>query len=152
MLELLNNPLSRQFNPCRYCDLWQSKSPWLSIALDAPITLVYYSILVMLVYLVGSSDLPFRVVFLMGLLIIACNTTYFLQIWTLWYRRYWPLLLVAITSMCTATKLILLASQVFILPSSTQIRSINLALENKIAERQRVFALNAEPKKGFCNT
>ena len=56
------------------------------------IGLSYVAISTTLVYLIyrARRDIPFSWVFLaFGLFIIACGTTHFMEVWTIWHANYW---------------------------------------------------------------
>jgi len=112
MPEILNNFSTSQFIPHGHCYLWKPGLVGLHIASDALIALAYYSIPVMLVYLVYKRrDVPFHWMFLMfGAFIIACGTTHVMEIWTLWHPTYWLSgfikVITAIISLYTASELV----------------------------------------------
>ncbi len=154
MPEILNNFSTSQFIPHGHCYLWKPGLVGLHIASDALIALAYYSIPVMLVYLVYKRrDVPFHWMFLMfGAFIIACGTTHVMEIWTLWHPTYWLSgfikVITAIISLYTASELVPLLPKILALPSPTQLKAANLALEKEITERkqaeQHIRTLNAE--------
>jgi PAS domain S-box-containing protein len=145
MLEFLNNFLAtRQFIPHGHCYLWKPGLVGLHVVSDLLIALAYYSIPVMLVYLVHKRrDVPFHWIFLMfGAFIIACGTTHLMEVWTLWYPTYWLSgsikVITAIISLYTAMELVPLLPKVLALPSPAQLKAANLALENEITSRKQV--------------
>jgi len=154
MPEILNNFSTSQFIPHGHCYLWKPGLVGLHIASDALIALAYYSIPVMLVYLVQKRrDVPFHWMFLLfGAFIIACGTTHVMEIWTLWHPVYWLSgfikIITAIISLYTASELVPLLPKILALPSPAQLKAANLALEKEITERQQaeehIRALNAE--------
>lgn len=144
MLEFLNNFFfTKQFIPHGHCYLWKPGLVWLHAVSDSLIALAYYSIPVMLVYLVYQRrDLPFHWVFLMfGAFIVACGTTHIMEVWTLWHPTYWLSgsikAITAIVSLYTASELVPLIPKVLVLPSPVQLETANLALEHEISERKR---------------
>jgi len=76
--------------PHGYCYLWDSRVLWLHVISDGLITVSYYCIPVVLVYLVRKRrDLPFNWVFWMfGIFIMGCGTTHLMEIWTVWHASY----------------------------------------------------------------
>ncbi len=145
MLEFLNNFLAtRQFIPHGHCYLWKPGLVGLHVVSDLLIALAYYSIPVMLVYLVHKRrDVPFHWIFLMfGAFIIACGTSHVMEVWTLWYPTYWLSgsikVITAIISLYTAMELVPLLPKVLALPSPAQLKAANLALENEITSRKQV--------------
>ncbi len=124
MLEFLNKFLaSGSFIPHGHCYLWQRDLVLLHLISDALIGLAYFSIPLTLLYFANRrKDLPFNWIFLLfGAFIIACGTTHFLAIWTLWYPTYWVSGLVkaitAVVSVYTALVLVALVPQALALPS-----------------------------------
>ena len=121
--DLLTNLLSSGgFIPHGHCYLWKPELVWLHVASDALIGLAYVSISATLAYLVYKTrdDIPFHWVFLaFGLFIIACGSTHFIEIWTLWTPIYWLSgsikLITAVASITTAMALPPLVPQVLAL-------------------------------------
>lgn len=92
MLELIKNFLMPQpFIPHGHCYLWQPDLVWLHLISDTLTGLAYYSIPLTLLYFVRKrKDLPFNWIFILfGSFIVACGTTHFLEVWTLWYPVYY---------------------------------------------------------------
>jgi PAS domain S-box-containing protein len=155
MPEFLNNLFfTKQFIPHGHCYLWKPELVGLHIVSDSLIALAYYSIPVMLVYLVHKRrDVPFHGMFLMfGAFIIACGTTHLMEVWTLWHPTYWLSgsikIITAIVSLYTASEMVSLLPKVLALPSPAQLQAANLALEKEITERKwaesQIRTLNAE--------
>ncbi|GAB1541958.1 hypothetical protein NUACC21_46310 [Scytonema sp. NUACC21] len=145
MFELLQNLfVSSAFIPHGHCYLWKPQLVWLHVLSDGCIVLAYYSIPIALVYFVCKrTDLPFSWIFLLfGAFIVTCGTTHAMDIWTLWYPTYWLSgllkVITAIMSMCTSLTLVPLLPQALALPSPEQLKKINLALEQEIAERKQI--------------
>ena len=155
MSEILNNFFfTKQFIPHGHCYLWKPELVGLHIVSDLLIALAYYSIPVMLVYLVHKRrDVPFHGMFLMfGAFIVACGTTHLMEVWTLWHPTYWLSgsikIITAIVSLYTASEMVSLLPKVLALPSPAQLQAANLALEKEITERKwaesQIRTLNAE--------
>jgi len=131
------------FIPHGHCYLWQPELVLLHLSSDALIGLAYYSIPITLVYFVRKrQDLPFNWIFqLFGIFIVACGTTHFMEVWTLWYPSYWVSgsikLLTAIASVYTAVLLVPLVPQALALPSPAQLEAANQELQKQVAERRR---------------
>jgi hypothetical protein len=143
MSEILNNFFfTKQFIPHGHCYLWNPELVGLHIVSDSLIALAYYSIPVMLVYLVHKRrDVPFHGMFLMfGAFIVACGTTHLMEVWTLWHPTYWLSgsikIITAIVSLYTASEMVSLLPKVLALPSPAQLQAANLALEKEITERK----------------
>lgn len=106
---LLRNLLSESSMPHGYCLLWDPKLLWLHITSDSAIGLSYVAISLTLAWLVhrARNDIPFHWVFLaFGLFIIACGSTHFMEVVTVWHPLYWlsgdVKLITAIASVATA--------------------------------------------------
>lgn len=145
LAEFLNNFFSvGQFIPHGHCYLWHPGLVLLHILSDALIGLAYYSIPVMLVYFVRKRrDIPFDWIFLMfSTFIVACGTTHFVEIFTLWFPQYWLSgflkAITALVSLYTALALISLLPKALSLTSPAQLTAVNVALQQQITERKRV--------------
>lgn len=107
------NVLTTQgFGPHGACLLWLPGLITLYVGSDTLIGLAYVSISATLIYLVYTTrrTIPFQWVFVaFGIFIVACGTTHFLDVWTLWIPVYWLLgivkLLTALASVITALAL-----------------------------------------------
>jgi len=134
---------SSPFIPHGHCYLWKPDLVWLHLISDLLIGLAYYSIPITLVYFVRKrQDLPFNWIFqLFGIFIIACGTTHFMEVWTLWHPIYWVSgtikLLTATASVYTAVLLVQLVPQALALPSPAQLEMANQELQQQVAERKR---------------
>jgi signal transduction histidine kinase len=100
---------TQEFMPHGMCYLWNSGVVWLHVISDLLIGLSYVAISATLAYLVHRArrDIPFTWVFLaFGLFIIACGSTHFMEIVTLWTPLYWlsgeVKLVTAVASVATA--------------------------------------------------
>ncbi|AFZ21312.1 PAS domain S-box protein [Allocoleopsis franciscana] len=143
MLEFVRTLVdAREFIPHGHCYLWKPELVWLHVVADVVTGIAYYSISFLLVYFVHKRrDLPFNWIFLIfGSFIVACGTTHFFEVWTLWHPTYWLSgLIKAITawvSVGTAVLLVPLIPQALALPSPAQLEVINLELRNEITQRQ----------------
>lgn len=137
---------ARGFIPHGHCYLWKSELVWLHVVADAVIGIAYYSISFLLVYFVYKRrDLPFYWIFLMfGSFIVACGTTHFFEVWTLWHPTYWlsglMKIITAWVSVGTAVLLVSLIPKALAFPSPAQLEVINLELRNEITQRQEAEA------------
>ncbi len=109
---LINVLATRGFGPHGECLLWLPSLIMLYVGSDTLIGLAYVFISVTLIYLVYAArrTIPFQWVFVaFGIFIIACGTTHFLDVLTLWVPVYWLLgtvkLLTALASVTTALAL-----------------------------------------------
>ncbi|CAA9589434.1 Phytochrome, two-component sensor histidine kinase; Cyanobacterial phytochrome B [uncultured Synechococcales cyanobacterium] len=129
--------------PHGHCYLWKPDLVWLHLISDLLIGLAYYSIPITLVYFARKrKDLPFNWIFqLFGIFIIACGTTHFMEVWTLWHPIYWVSgtikLLTAIASVYTAVLLVPIVPQALALPSPAQLEMANQELQQQMGERRR---------------
>jgi signal transduction histidine kinase len=136
--------------PHGFCLLWQPALIWLHVISDTAIGLSYYVIPLALAYFVWNRrDLCFGWMFWMfAVFILACGTTHFLDVWTLW-RPYYGIqgLFKAITaaaSMTTAVLLWALVPRLLELPSPKQLRQANEELhklERQLMHSQKLEAL-----------
>ncbi len=145
MLNLLRTLLSSSpFVPHGHCYLWKTGLVWLNIISDTLIGLSYYSIPVLLVYIVRKrGDLPFDwLFFLVGGFIVACGTGHLMDIWTLWHPTYWLSgtikALTALVSVATGAALVSLIPKILALPSPAQLAEANQRLEQQATARQQV--------------
>jgi PAS domain S-box-containing protein len=145
MLNLLRTLLSSSpFVPHGHCYLWKTGLVWLNIISDALIGLSYYSIPLLLVYIVRKrGDLPFDwLFFLIGSFIVACGTGHLMDIWTLWHPTYWLSgtikALTATVSVATGVALVSLIPKILALPSPAQLAEANQRLEQQATARQQV--------------
>ncbi|HYG85773.1 MAG TPA: ATP-binding protein [Azospirillum sp.] len=129
--------------PHGVCLLWQPELLALHVASDLMTGLAYYSIPMALVYFVWKRrDVAFSWVFgLFAAFILACGTTHFYGVWTLWNPDYGVQGIVkavtAAVSVLTAVALWLLMPRALALPSPTQLRLTNHALQREIGERRQ---------------
>lgn len=132
--------------PHGFCLLWDPALIWTHVVADALIGLSYYSIPVaMAVFLTRRQDLQFRgVAWLFVAFILACGTTHFLSIWTLWVPDYGleavVKMLTALVSVFTAVALWPMIPRALAVPSPAELRLANDALRLRIAERDAALA------------
>ncbi|WP_029007965.1 sensor histidine kinase [Azospirillum halopraeferens] len=144
---------SSAYMPHGVCLLWRPDLLALHVGADALTGLAYYSIPVALVYFVWRRrDVAFSWVFwLFAAFILACGTTHFFGIWTLWNPDYAlegvVKAVTAAVSVLTAAALWLLMPRALALPSPRQLAITNAALQREIAERRAA----EERYTGFFN-
>ncbi len=110
---VLKNLLAgNDFIPHGHCYLWKPGLVWLHAASDSLIALAYVAISATLAYLVHKTrqEIPFHWMFLaFGSFIVACASTHFMDVWTLWRPAYWLSgglkLITAVASVTTAIAL-----------------------------------------------
>ena len=92
-METLLNALFQPsgLTPHGFCLLWEPGLIWLHAASDAIIGLAYYSIPLALIQFVRRrGDVAFSWIFwLFAAFILACGTTHFMALVTLWQPLYW---------------------------------------------------------------
>jgi signal transduction histidine kinase len=129
--------------PHGFCLLWEPGLIWLHAASDALIGVAYYSIPLALVHFVRRRrDIAFGWVFwLFAAFILACGTTHFMAVLTLWQPAYWldGLIKVATAVLSVATAIVLwpLIPRALALPSPEALRRVNVELARQIAERDQ---------------
>jgi len=127
--------------PHGFCLLWQPGLIWLHVASDTITGLSYYAIPLALGYFVWKRpDIDFGWMFWMFAgFILACGTTHFFDVWTLWHPDYGiqggVKAITAAISLTTAAMLWPLVPRLLLLPSRTQLRQVNEELSNQIRER-----------------
>ncbi len=132
--------------PHGYCLLWDPALIWTHVISDALIGLAYFSIPVVLVtFIIRRKDIAFSwIAWMFAAFIMACGTTHFLSIWTLWRPDYGPEALVklvtAIVSVFTAIALWVLLPRALAVPSQAQLRLVNEELLARVVERDLALA------------
>src|SRR5579883_335122 len=147
MLEIWNRLWSwQEFIPHGHCYLWKSQLVGLHLLSDLIIGFSYYSIPILLIYFVHQrQDLPFNwIFFLFSGFIVACGTTHFMDVWTLWYPLYWLSgLLKALTALISLYTVLAMAAVIptaLKIPTTAQLELINQQLQHQIRERQQAQA------------
>jgi signal transduction histidine kinase len=142
MIEYLQKLLGQSgLAPHGFCLLWDPALIWTHVIADAAIGISYFSIpFAMAVFLTRRPDIRFRAVaWLFVAFIVACGTTHFFSIWTLWYPDYGPeallKLLTAMISVATAVMLWPLLPAALAMPSPQMLQAANDDLRLRIAER-----------------
>lgn len=144
MRDFFRRLFDSDFMPHGHCYYWQADVVWLNLLSDAAITLAYYSIPICLLYFVRRRrDAPFPKVFVMfGTFILACGTTHAMEIWTLWHGTYRLAGLIkaftAAASIGTAVALVRVTPKALALRSPAEWQRANDALQDEIAERERI--------------
>ena len=117
---------AKGFMPHGVCYVWNPSLIGLHLVSDTLIGLAYFSIPITLIYFIlKRRDLPFNWMFLLfGLFIVACGTTHWMEVWTLWEPQYWLAgvikAITAAASVPTAIALVLLIPQALAIPSAHQ--------------------------------
>jgi signal transduction histidine kinase len=126
--------------------LWQPELIWTHVVSDAAIGGAYFSIPIFLGYLAHKRpDVSFGwVVWCFAAFILACGTTHFFAIWTLWNPDYGIEALVklvtAVISIVTAVLLWPLLPRALAWPSPQQLSAANRTLELTIGERDAALS------------
>jgi PAS domain S-box-containing protein len=132
---------SVDFMPHGHCYFWRTDLITLHVASDGLIALSYYSIPVIIAYLVRQrSDIPFRSLFwLFGAFIVACGTTHLMDVYTVWQPVYWLSGwikgLTAVVSLMSAVALVRVVPAALQLPSPDALRILNEDLERRVQAR-----------------
>ncbi len=130
------------YMPHGMCFLWQPNLLLLHVISDALIAIAYFSIPVVLVYVVRRrADLPFLTVFRMfSAFIVSCGLTHVMSIVVIWYPAYWLegvlKALTAILSVATAVALVPLLPRILSLRSPAQLEKLNLQLSAAVDEAE----------------
>lgn len=142
MLDFFGSFLDRSsLAPHGICLLWRPELIWTHVVSDLVIGLAYFSIPVALgVFVTRRRDIVFGWMFwAFAAFILACGTTHFFSIWTLWVPDYAAEALVkaltAVISLTTAIALWPLLPKALALPSPETLRRANAELRTRIAER-----------------
>ena len=158
MLDFFRRLFASDFMPHGHCYFWRPELVWLHAVSDGLIALSYYSIPVVLFFVVRRHLTRMRVVLLMFAgFILACGTTHVLSIWDLWHSAYRlegaVKAVTAILSVATAIVAIRLAPLAMRLPTPEALQSANESLRLEIearkeAERKLQGLLEAERMAG----
>jgi len=138
------------FSPHGFCLLWDPGLIWLHALSDAVIGLCYFSIpLALLHFARRRPDLEFRwILWLFALFILACGSTHFMAVATLWVPLYWidgiVKLITALASIATAILLWPLLPRLLALPSPSALRLVNDQLSRQMEEREGNLAILQE--------
>jgi hypothetical protein len=122
---------SDSLTPHGLCLLWRPELIWTHVAADAVIGVAYFSIPLALAYLTHKRpDLAFGwMIWCFVGFILACGTTHFMSIWTVWIPDYgleaFVKVITACLSVATAILLWPLLPQIIALPSHDQMRFAN---------------------------
>lgn len=120
--------------PHGHCYLWEPEVVWLHVIADALVALSYTTIPFTLYYFVRKrQDLPFTWIYhCFAAFIIACGTTHYMEIWTLWTPSYRLSGIVkaitAAVSVPTAILLIKLIPKALAIPHPETLRIANAKL------------------------
>ena len=142
MLEFFRKLLVSDFMPHGHCYFWEPGVLWLNAISDGLIALAYYSIpIILFLFARKRKDLNFNWIFVaFGAFILACGTTHFMAVWTIWIPTYrldgMIKAITAIASITTAWALYRLAPTLVALPSPEQLQLVNDALASEIEERK----------------
>jgi signal transduction histidine kinase len=142
---------TNSLSPHGICLLWRPELIWTHVTADALIGIAYYSIPIALAAFVSRRhDIQFGWIFwAFALFILACGTTHFFSIYTLWVPDYGAEALIKIItaalSIVTAVAVWLLLPKALAIPSNDELRKLNEELVQQIAERNAALAaLQAE--------
>ena len=123
------------------CLFWRPDLLWLHVISDLAIGLAYYSIPIALtVFLVRRRSVEFTgLIGLFAAFIIACGTTHFFSVWTLWHADYaaegLAKALTAVISVVTAIAIWPMLPRALSMPSPDALAQINADLSAEIRDR-----------------
>jgi signal transduction histidine kinase len=124
--------------------LWNPLLLWTDVVSDSIVSVAYYSILLLLIYLISKRrDLPFHLIFfwLFGIFIIAGGTSHALDVVTIWYPAYWTAgaikAVTAIASLVCAAALIPLVPKALAVPNLSWLENANRELGREVADHKR---------------
>ncbi|MBB2962138.1 ATP-binding protein [Methylobacterium sp. R2-1] len=147
MLELLRRLWEvENLSPHGICLLWRPELIWTHVVSDSLIAFAYFSIPIGLAYFVSRRrDVVFGWMFWsFAVFITACGATHLMAIWTLWVPDYGleaaVKLFTGVASIGTSVALWILMPKALTLPSPTQLRQANEALQARIRERDAALA------------
>ena len=126
------------------CYSWQSSLIWLHIIGDLAITLAFYSLSVMMIYLVRKQEEQiFPPQFgLLSAFMICCGTIYILEIWSIWQPIYWLTggvkIITVIIFIIMANKMLPHISQTVSLISSQPLITVNKNLDQQIEKLKSI--------------
>ena len=143
-MNFLDQIFSSSLTPHGYCLLWQPWLLWPMVIADALIGLSYYTLPLGLIWFVTRRKVDFGwLVWLFAIFILACGTTHFLDIWTIWHADYWLLSLVKIitaaVSVVTAVLIWPLLPKLMALPTPTEMRKVHQTLSQQVEEREQAL-------------
>ena len=133
-------------SPHGLCLLWRPELVWLHILSDSVIALAYYSIpIILAVFVTKRADVAFGWVFwAFAIFILACGTTHIFGIWTLFVPDYGiegvVKAVTALASLITAIGLLPLLPKALSIPSPSQLRRANEALQGEVKSREATVA------------
>ena len=146
IVEFFANLFKAEFVPRAHCMLDRPEIIWLHVLSDSFIALAYFSIPLTLFYFVRRrKDLAFDWMFvLFGVFILACGTTHVLSVIAIWMPLYRldgvVKAVTAAASVLTAATLWPLIPKAILLPSPSQLRAANAALESEVVLRRSAEA------------
>lgn len=144
MLDFFTRFFDAGFMPHGHCYRWEPDLLWLHAGSDSAIALAYYTIPLLLVYIVRRRrDLAFPWMFVMfGAFIVLCGTTHVLEVWSIWNGAYWMTgtvkAVTGVVSLATAAALVPLVPRVLALVGPEQLKRVNDSLLAEIAARRQV--------------
>jgi signal transduction histidine kinase len=132
--QFLTRLFTSDFMPHGHCFFWRPEILWLHVFSDFAIGLAYYLIpFALFKFVKRRKDLAFNWMFLLfGVFILACGTTHFMNIWTMWHGTY---RLDGMVKLVTAMASILTAILLYpLIPKALALRS-PAELEIQVRER-----------------
>ncbi len=142
MVEFFQQLFDSSFMPHGHCYLWKPGLVWLKAGADILLALAYFLISYLLFWFVRRrKDLAFRWMFALGSLLFGlCALTHVMGTVTIWYGTYWFEgsldMITGAGSMATALLLAPVVPKALDLPTPTELRKANEALEKEIKQRK----------------
>ena len=149
---------SEGYMPHGMCLLWEPGLIDLHVWSDALIGLSYYSMPIALIYFARKRpDVALGwILILFGIFILACGTTHFFSIWTLWHPDYvldgTIKAVTAAASIPTAIILWMIMPQALAMPNTRQLQTLNSQLRQEVTERERSEAALSEVNRQLTLT
>lgn len=137
---------SADFMPHGHCYLWKPDILGLTVLGDGLTGIAYFTLPFMLFYIVKKrEDLAHRNLFILfAIFIMACGTTHFIHIWTVWFPTYRlasiVTLLTGLVSILSAIVLYKALPQIMNFPSNSRLEAANAKLLDQMAEKEKAQA------------
>jgi signal transduction histidine kinase len=132
--------------PHGHCYLWKPDILGLTVLGDGLTGMAYYTLPFMLFYIVKKrEDLAQRNMFLLfAMFIMACGTTHFIDIWTVWFPTYrladMVTMATGVVSVVSAVALFRALPQILTLPSNSRLEKANQQLLEEITKKEEAQA------------
>jgi PAS domain S-box-containing protein len=138
------------FQPYGFCCNWNSGLLWLHVISDTLIALAYFAIaFILFTFARKRRDIPFNWLFLLfGVFIVACGSTYLMEVWNLRHAQYWlagaleaATALISVGAAFAAARTI---PALLRIPNLSEWTQANANLETLVAQRTQELATSNE--------